>query len=63
MASAFLGKYVSITGFTAARSNPGMKLDSWNFHESNLTKARFEIISFSTILLINTISIRIRMHR
>ena len=26
------------------RSNPGKKLDSWNFYEFNLTEARFEII-------------------
>ena len=43
MASAFLGlgKCASITAVDLIQWK---KLDSWNFYESNLTEARFEII-------------------
>ena len=41
MASAFLGKYASITAVDLIQQK---KLDFWNFYESNLTEARFEII-------------------
>jgi len=41
MASAFLGKYASVT---AVDLMGGGKLDSLNFYESNLREARFEII-------------------
>ena len=48
MASAFLGKYASITAIDLIQPK---KLDSQNFYESNLMEARFEIILFSTVLL------------
>ena len=48
MASAFLGKYASITAVDLIQWK---KLDSQNFYESNLTGARLEIIYFSTVLL------------
>ena len=41
MASAFLGKYASITAVDLIQRK---KLDSRNFYDSNLTEARFEII-------------------
>ena len=41
MASAFLGKYASITGVDLIQWK---KLDFRNFYESNLTEARIEII-------------------
>ena len=41
MASAFLRKYASITAVDLMQQK---KLDFWNFYESNLMKARFEII-------------------
>ena len=41
MASAFLGKYVSDTAVDLIQRK---KLNFWNFYESNLTEARFEII-------------------
>ena len=41
MASAFLGKYASITAVDQIQRN---KLDSQNFYESNLTEAKIEII-------------------
>ena len=47
MASAFLGKYAS----TAVDLIQWKKLDPQNFYGSNLTEARIEIISFSTVLL------------
>ena len=43
MASALLGKY-------AVDLIQLKKLDFWNFYESNLMEARFEIILFSTVL-------------
>ena len=47
MASAFLGKYASITAVDLIQQK---KLNFQNFYESNLMEARFEIISFSTVL-------------
>ena len=41
MASAFLGKYASVTVVDLIQLK---KLDSRNFYESNLMEARFEII-------------------
>ena len=41
MASAFLGKYTSTTAVDLIQ---GKKLNFWNFYESNLMEARFEII-------------------
>ena len=41
MATAFLGKYASVT---AGRSNPAKEIGFPEFYESNLTEARFEII-------------------
>ena len=41
MASAFLGKYASITAVNLIQRK---KLNFWNLYESNLTEARFEIL-------------------
>ena len=43
MASAFLGKYASIT-LTAVDLIQRKELNFRNFYESNLTEARFEIL-------------------
>ena len=43
MASAFLGKYASITVVDLIQQR---KLDFWNFYESNLTEARFDSLLF-----------------
>ena len=43
MASAFLGKYAFITAVDLIQRK---KLDFWNFHESNLTEARFDSLPF-----------------
>ena len=48
MASAFLGKYASITAVDLIQQK---KSDFRNFYESNLTEARFEIIQFPTVLI------------
>ena len=47
MAMLSLEIYASITVVDLIQQK---KLDFWNFYESNLTEARFEIILFSTIV-------------